>query len=252
MDFADRLRQKREDKGLSREKLARLIGCSASYISSIERRQEGAQNPTKDFILKASEILRISTDWLLKGEERYPDLETIQEIVSKARSIKEPPPQRPNGEVQLIPLITLNQLPTLSWKNEEPEETELKAIAGELYYDKENPPEEWHPVPPKLQGRKGVAIKVEGNSMIPEFLPGQIVWVDFDEHPMPNEYCVIEFWGKETGQVRSREVRIKRVCMVGKETITLQSVNPDPKYAEHLVIPTAAIIRIGKVVSKDY
>jgi len=157
-----------------------------------------------------------------------------------------------SDKTSLIPVITLDQLKSISWKNGESEEGELRAFGSSLCCEGDIAPEEWQPVRLNLHKRKGVAIRVEGKSMIDEFMPGQVIWVDFDQRPMPGEYCVIEFWGKESGQIRSREARIKRVFLWGTESITLESVNPDPKYLEHLVIPNNDIIRIGKVVSKDY
>lgn len=239
MDFADRLRQKRDEKGLSREKLARLIGCSASYISSIEGRKKGALNPTKDFILKASEILRVSTDWLLKGEERYPDLETIQEIVSKARSPKESPPGQSNGEVQQIPLVVLSEIPDLSWDNKP-----LKAAAGPLKYKKKEGELEWIPKSFVSERAELVAVKVEGQSMCPHFCEKEIVFVDFGTKPNINDFCVCE--------TKEGRAYLKRIWMISQESWYLHSTNPAPEYTEPLIIPFADVRRIGKIIFKQF
>ena len=62
--FAYRLKQVREEAGLSQEELAKKIGSSKTSIQSYER----GHLPKGDKLLSLSEALSCSIDWLLKGE----------------------------------------------------------------------------------------------------------------------------------------------------------------------------------------
>lgn len=55
----------RELLGYSQESLAEAIGCSAIFISFMER---GEKNPSLDTLIKLANALEISTDILLGGE----------------------------------------------------------------------------------------------------------------------------------------------------------------------------------------
>lgn len=57
------LRKIRTAKGMSQGDIARELGVSRGYISTIEN---GKMNPTLSTIVKLSKVLRISPDTLLK------------------------------------------------------------------------------------------------------------------------------------------------------------------------------------------
>lgn len=63
-----RIRIEREKLGLSREKFAEIIALSPFYIGQIER---GERNMSIDTLLKISNSLSISTDYILKGFDLY-------------------------------------------------------------------------------------------------------------------------------------------------------------------------------------
>lgn len=63
LDFGKRLRRLREEKGLSRNDLAKSLGVA---MSSIQRFEEGSF-PKGDIIIKICEVLGTTTDWLLRA-----------------------------------------------------------------------------------------------------------------------------------------------------------------------------------------
>ena len=71
-----RIRFEREKHGLSRETFAEIIDLSPFYIGQIER---GERNMSIDTLIKVSDSLNISTDFILKGYDQYIQDISIQE-----------------------------------------------------------------------------------------------------------------------------------------------------------------------------
>lgn len=63
-----RIRFEREKHGLSRETFAEIIDLSPFYIGQIERDE---RNMSIDTLIKVSDSLNISTDYILKGYDQY-------------------------------------------------------------------------------------------------------------------------------------------------------------------------------------
>lgn len=63
--FGPRLRTYREKRGLTQQDLAQSIGATVMLISRYER---GIHLPTADKIVALAEVLRVSTDTLLRGD----------------------------------------------------------------------------------------------------------------------------------------------------------------------------------------
>ncbi len=57
-----RIREIRQEKGISQEALGDEIGLHRTYVGSLER---GERNPSLQVISKLSELLEVSTDRLL-------------------------------------------------------------------------------------------------------------------------------------------------------------------------------------------
>ena len=56
-DYKALIRQKRQEKGISQNQLAKLVGISQPYMNQIET---GVRNPTLPVLMKICEILEIS------------------------------------------------------------------------------------------------------------------------------------------------------------------------------------------------
>ncbi|MFC4320734.1 helix-turn-helix domain-containing protein [Litchfieldia salsa] len=82
------IREIREDKGISLNKLSRLSGVSKSYISFIERGKQ--TNPSISVLERIAEALEIKVDVLLvhaKEKNKDNDNQLDQEILSLAKEI---------------------------------------------------------------------------------------------------------------------------------------------------------------------
>lgn len=71
-----RIRFEREKHGLSREAFAEIIDLSPFYIGQIERDE---RNMSIDTLIKVSDSLNISTDYILRGYDQYIQDISIQE-----------------------------------------------------------------------------------------------------------------------------------------------------------------------------
>ncbi len=63
--FAANLRNLRQARGISQERLAELAGLHRTYVSSVER---GARNISIDNIARLAKALDVSPEKLLEGE----------------------------------------------------------------------------------------------------------------------------------------------------------------------------------------
>lgn len=84
MDFGNRLKIVREEKGFKREEVAKHIGTSAAIIGRYER---GERTPSVDIAKKIAEALDVSLDYLvgdttvlLKDKKMLYRLEVLQKV----------------------------------------------------------------------------------------------------------------------------------------------------------------------------
>ncbi|PYP90834.1 MAG: hypothetical protein DMG65_10010 [Candidatus Angelobacter sp. Gp1-AA117] len=63
--LGDRIREVREERGWTLEKLAEKTGLSRSFLSEVENNKA---TPSAESVLKISNALGVSLDYLLKGE----------------------------------------------------------------------------------------------------------------------------------------------------------------------------------------
>ena len=78
-----RIRKAREDLGYTREKFAELLDVSVSYMAEVERGRTGI---SVKMLIKICEVLGLSADYVLFGEERKEDdlrLDKIHRIDEK-------------------------------------------------------------------------------------------------------------------------------------------------------------------------
>ena len=65
--FCDRLKQAREEAGLSKKELGRQVNISRHTVISYEN---GDNTPTLTIIAKIAVVLKVSLDWLAYGKEK--------------------------------------------------------------------------------------------------------------------------------------------------------------------------------------
>ena len=85
VELGRRVRQAREDAGLTQERFAELIGISPQNVSCVER---GLAGVSLTVLRRMCEILRVSSDFLLMGDGAGNDAEAI------ARRLGQLPPEQ--------------------------------------------------------------------------------------------------------------------------------------------------------------
>lgn len=63
--LGERLKQIRNNKGLTQKAFAKPLSTSSGYISEVE---QGKKSPGSDFLLMLSRVWGVSIDWLLTGK----------------------------------------------------------------------------------------------------------------------------------------------------------------------------------------
>ena len=75
-----RIAEERKKIGLSREKLAEHVGISAYYVGQIER---GNRKMSFDTLIKVSDCLHVSLDYLVRGEQTAHTNDELQQLINK-------------------------------------------------------------------------------------------------------------------------------------------------------------------------
>lgn len=79
-DIGKRIKQARQAKGLSQMELAEAVGISVSFLSNIE---VGRQSMNIRTLIAISDILDVSTDWILRNDTRAATSVTAEEIAKE-------------------------------------------------------------------------------------------------------------------------------------------------------------------------
>lgn len=72
----DRIKALRKKKGITQSQLGEVLGVGQKSISMIEK---GMCNPTMSQLVALSNYFEVSTDYILKGEEKIKDIEPIEQ-----------------------------------------------------------------------------------------------------------------------------------------------------------------------------
>lgn len=149
--IGSRIRQKREEAGLSQERLGKLVGRTKGSVSQWE---SDATRPKGDALFKLAEVLNCSPGWIQEGGEEI---------------------RSPRGGYPLT--SNVSEGPSLSGMA--PEISWVQAGAWTEVYHVELDPEavDWYPRPPGASDRTFV-LRVVGESMMPEYTPGRLIFVD--------------------------------------------------------------------------
>lgn len=72
-----RIRKAREDQGYTREKFAEKLDVSVSYMAELERGRTGI---SVKMLIKVCNLLGLSADYVLFGDERAEDMKRLDAI----------------------------------------------------------------------------------------------------------------------------------------------------------------------------
>lgn len=91
-DIGNRIKEARKKKGISQAELADSIGVSLTYMSCLEN---GKKTMSIDKLIKITDVLQISADWLLRS-----DIPEVRSIYIK--EIEEILKDKSNSEIEKI------------------------------------------------------------------------------------------------------------------------------------------------------
>lgn len=203
-----RLKNLRKSKKLTQQQVADAIGVSKTSVIYWEKDEN---LPKHDSLMALAQILGVTSDYLLYGKEND----------SLDRNVTVPFPIAG----RLVPVISWVQAGTWTTADSVPLETQFK---------------EWLPPNPKC-GKNGYGLIVVGESMSPDFRPGDKIYVnpDFQITDLKTGDLVIVACIDET------EATFKKL-IVESNGMYLEPLNP--KWHERIIELREGCKLVGKVV----
>jgi len=114
MSLGERIKKIRTKAGLSQSEMANMLDMGQSSYSKYEKNQT---EPTVKKLIKISEIGKVSTDWLLKGEEissaeirNLVQPELLESAIKLVESLNEKEILNPEKKAEAIVKIYLDKL----------------------------------------------------------------------------------------------------------------------------------------------
>ncbi|ESK41235.1 hypothetical protein P256_00224 [Acinetobacter nectaris CIP 110549] len=201
----ERIQQKLNERNLKQADISRATGKSSVAVTKWMR---GENIPKTESLKAIASLLDVSEEWLLTGKE--------------GSSTK-------NIEAQE------------SWANVRPTENKLRVIplldfvqAGafhETCYDGFNPRGESHTSYQGGDEKSVFSLKINGESMAPEFNPGDVVVVDASLSPRPGALVIAQEIRDGVASTTFKKYRLRGVNEYGFDIIELVPLNPDyPTY----------------------
>lgn len=163
-DQATRIKASRKEMRLTQAQLAAKVGVSRVAISQWE--SDPTVKIAGDNLYRLSRALKRSPDWLMYGRE------------APSSSVAESVRDYPHEEVTQAPAMH-GYAPLVSW---------VQAGQWAEVCDIDLDPEsvEWYPRPPGASESTFV-LRVVGESMLPEYPPGRLIFVDPERAPSSND-----------------------------------------------------------------
>lgn len=159
-DFALRLSTRAEHLGLSQTEIAERLGLKVPRVSNWF---QGRNYPRKEERRKLAQVLGVNLEWLLEGVGEPERKEVVHDE------------QAPYG-------LEVRKVPVISWTH---------AGAAANY---EAMPKHWHGQAVTMsRDRKAFALTIEGESMLPDFKPGDRVVCEPSHEPRNGKPVVVKF-----------------------------------------------------------
>lgn len=237
--LGDRVKKARKHAGLTQVQLAKKVGTSQGAISDIEN----GRNKESSSLFDIAKVTGVSADWLINSHGEMLDIDKKPSIDDLKAQIKEMQNQGSNhlldapidteyvamsSESNTVPI--LSWVAAGSWSNIEP--VTMADAIGKA------------PKPPNLSPF-GFALIVQGESMLPKFEPGDIIYVEPKTglFALKNNDLVIVQCNEDT------EATFKQLVL-GETSVDmyLRPLNPD--WHEQKMMPMGDCNLVGKVVGK--
>lgn len=237
--LGDRVKKARKHAGLTQVQLAKKVDTSQGAISDIEN----GRNKESSSLYDIAKATGVSADWLINNhgemldKSETPSIEELRAQIAKMQSQSE-------GSLLSTPADTTtasmanasDKVPILSWvaagswSNVEP--VTMADGIGKA------------PKPDKLS-KNGFALIVQGESMLPKFDPGDIIYVEPTTglFALKNNDLVIVQCNDDT------EATFKQLVIGEKsDDMYLRPLNPD--WPEQKMMPMGDCNLVGKVIGK--
>lgn len=197
------LRRIRRERDLSMEKLGAMVGTDASTINKMEKGQ-----------------MRLSDKWLPKLADALGV--TADELLAAGPAAVVPRRELRPAEIDVPPAQTL------------PNDVPVKGTAagshlrGAFQLDVDTIID-WVRRPPALSGARGAyALYVEGSSMEPRYMPGDLVFVHPDRPPRQGDTVVVQV---QVGPHQPIEATIGTLLRRTEKAVTIEKLNPKAEVA---------------------
>jgi|TARA_R100000027_G_scaffold65707_1_gene60524 SOS-response transcriptional repressor LexA len=187
MNQSERIAAAMRNKGLTKSALARKCGVSAAAVG--QWISQDTKAPKAENMLKIAEATGCRFEWLTTG---------------KGQMLK------PETNVDTAPNLT-GYCPEISW---------VQAGHWAEVCDINTDPEttNWYPRPPGASEQTFV-LRVVGESMVPDYPPGRLIFVDPEQVPLPNDDVVAVM-------TESNEATFKRLIEEPGSPRMLKALNP--------------------------
>ncbi|STZ55553.1 Uncharacterized HTH-type transcriptional regulator CBU_1416 [Moraxella lacunata] len=228
-EFKDRLKLARKNAKMTQVELAKAVKTSQGSISDLE----SGRNKTSTNTLQLAQVLNVDPNWLATGQGEMTAKPTIDELRQRIKAI-----ENRKSEVEPSDFLSANDpTPIISW-----------VAAGSwsssdvVEWLDENT--EYLPRPANLS-KRGFCLEVRGVSMMPEFKPKEIIFVEPE----------IGVWDLQNGDLvvvrenGNHEATFKQLIMGETSAdMYLKPLNPD--WHEQRMTPKSEWELVGKVVGK--
>jgi phage repressor protein C with HTH and peptisase S24 domain len=210
--LAERLRQRLQETGRNATELSLSIGRGKDYVNDLFK---GKKDSFKSDVLVAiARELDVTVPWL-QGDDDAP---------------KEPSAGQPPLPGRTLPVYG----------------TAAGALDGALHMTTDVI--EWIPCPAGLAGaRDAYALYVVGDSMVPRFRHGEIIFVAPHRPPVPGDDVVIQVRHSESGATQSW---VKEFVRLNGDEVVVRQHNPasEKRFARGDVVEMHRVMRINELV----
>ena len=237
--LGDRVKKARKHAGFTQTQLAKKVDTSQGAISDLEN----DRNKDSSSLYDIAKVTCVSTDWLIKNKGEMLDVDKVPSIDDLRAQIKEMQGQvdedshdtptdtqrvSMNNNDATVPI--LSWVAAGSWSNIDP--VMLSDALGKA------------PKPPKLS-KSGFALIVRGESMLPKFEPGDVIYVEPQTGflALKNADLIIVQCNDD------KEATFKQLVLgETSEDMYLRPLNPN--WHEQKMVPMGECNLVGKVVGK--
>lgn len=232
----DRLRFAREQLNLSQQQVADAVGMKQPSYYQLE----AGKSKRSRFINDIAKVLETNVDWLMYGEGENTPKPSRDDLMQKIKDIE----GRDTGESHPVPKGTVSaemsgssgMVPILSWvaagswSNVEP--VTFEDAIGHA------------PKPPNLS-KLGFALRVQGQSMLPEFKPGEVIYVE----PQTG-FLALKDSDLVIVQCNDDKEATFKQLVLGETSDDMYLRPLNPNWPEQRMVPMGECNLVGKVVGK--